>query len=228
MATQELIHGPSRFRSPPGSTWLFRNPAAGGIWLVVRLWVGWQWLTAGERKLFGGSSAGWVHGGVVKGKPVHAGDNLLHFWQHAITPAPPGAMPQVAFGWYRQFLRFLIEHHTQSWFAHLIAWGELLVGVGLLLGAFTAVTACCGALLNLNYMLAGSASLNPVLFLGAALLVLAWRIAGVIGLDRWLLPLLGTPWQPGWLIQRLRTSGSQSGRVERRHGHAALPPPVYL
>jgi thiosulfate dehydrogenase [quinone] large subunit len=56
--------------------------------------------------------------------------------------------------------------------------------------------------LNLNYMLAGSASLNPVLFSGALLLIVARRSAGYVGLDRWLLPLLGTPWQPGWLFHR--------------------------
>ncbi|HZQ36003.1 MAG TPA: DoxX family protein, partial [Dehalococcoidia bacterium] len=87
-------------------------------------------------------------------------------------------------------------------FAHLIAYGEFLVGVGLLLGAFTGVAALFGAALNVNYMLAGSAGLNPVLFLGALLLLLAWRVSGYVGLDRWLLPLAGTPWQPGWLFRR--------------------------
>jgi thiosulfate dehydrogenase [quinone] large subunit len=34
-------------------------------------------------------------------------------------------------------------------------------------------------------------------FLFEILLILAWRNAGYIGLDRWVLPALGTPWQPG-------------------------------
>jgi thiosulfate dehydrogenase [quinone] large subunit len=34
------------------------------------------------------------------------------------------------------------------------------------------------------------------------LLILAWRNAGWIGLDRWVLPALGTPWQPGTLFRR--------------------------
>ena len=37
-------------------------------------------------------------------------------------------------------------------------------------------------------------STNPILGFLGILLVLAWRIAGYWGLDRWLLPLLGTPW----------------------------------
>ncbi len=50
--------------------------------------------------------------------------------------------------------------------------------------------------MNFNFMLAGSASTNPVLFLLAVLLILAWKVAGYYGLDRVLLHRLGTPWQP--------------------------------
>jgi thiosulfate dehydrogenase [quinone] large subunit len=51
--------------------------------------------------------------------------------------------------------------------------------------------------MNFNFMLAGTASTNPVLFLAAILLIMAWKVAGWWGLDRFLLPLLGTPWRPG-------------------------------
>lgn len=37
-------------------------------------------------------------------------------------------------------------------------------------------------------------SINPVLGLACLFLVLAWRVAGYYGVDRYLLPLLGTPW----------------------------------
>jgi thiosulfate dehydrogenase [quinone] large subunit len=46
----------------------------------------------------------------------------------------------------------------------------------------------------MSYMLAGSASTNPIMFAMAVGLILAWRVAGYYGLDRYLLPLLGTPW----------------------------------
>lgn len=230
MHAPELRHTtPWALHTPPGVRWLFSSPAAGWLWLVVRGYVGWQWLRAGEQKLIGSGSIGWVHSGTMHGKPVHAGDRLLGFWQHAVAPPQPGAMSQVGYGWYRDFLRLLIAQHTQGWFAHLIAWGEFLTGVALLLGAFTAVAACCGALLNFNYMLAGSASLNPVLFLGAVLLVLAWRVAGIVGLDRWLLPLLGTPWQPGRLF-RPGSAGQQhrGHRLRGRHGLRDAAPAVAL
>ncbi len=42
--------------------------------------------------------------------------------------------------------------------------------------------------------MAGSASTNPLLFVAAIILVLAWKTAGHYGVDRFLLPRLGTPW----------------------------------
>jgi thiosulfate dehydrogenase [quinone] large subunit len=48
--------------------------------------------------------------------------------------------------------------------------------------------------------MAGSASTNGLLFAVATGLVLAWKSAGWIGLDRWLLHWIGTPWQAGALI----------------------------
>ena len=68
------------------------------------------------------------------------------------------------------------------------------MGVALILGAFTGVAAVSGAFLNLNFLLAGAVNTNPVLLLLGFLLVLAWKTAGFAGLDRFLLPALGTPW----------------------------------
>ena len=45
--------------------------------------------------------------------------------------------------------------------------------------------------------LAGSASTNPIMFTLAVGVILAWRVAGYYGVDRWLLPMLGTPWRRG-------------------------------
>ena len=53
--------------------------------------------------------------------------------------------------------------------------------------------------------MAGTASTNGMLFAIATWLVLAWRNAGWIGLDRWLLPALGTPWKPGGMFEDRRT-----------------------
>ena len=72
----------------------------------------------------------------------------------------------------------------------------------LILGAFTGVAAFFGGFLNWNFLMAGSASTNGLLFAIATLLVLAWKTAGWIGVDRWLLKALGTPWRPGYVFKR--------------------------
>ena len=73
--------------------------------------------------------------------------------------------------------------------------GEAAIGVALIIGLFTGFAALLGAFMNMNFMLAGSASSNPVLFVLAVLILMAWKVAGIIGIDRFLLPLLGTPWR---------------------------------
>ena len=40
------------------------------------------------------------------------------------------------------------------------------------------------------------------LFALTVFLVLAWKVAGYYGVDRWLLPVLGTPWHPAVLAGR--------------------------
>jgi thiosulfate dehydrogenase [quinone] large subunit len=56
--------------------------------------------------------------------------------------------------------------------------------------------------MNMSFLLAGSASVNPVLFTLAVGLILGWKVAGYYGVDRYLLPLLGTPWRPGHIQGR--------------------------
>ena len=57
------------------------------------------------------------------------------------------------------------------------------------------IAAFFGALMNMSFLLAGTVSTNPVLFFAGILLILAWKNAGYIGIDRFLLPALGTPWK---------------------------------
>lgn len=190
-----------RFEDPPFVKFLFGSPLMGFVWFFVRLYLGWQWLSHGWEKIYGDSSIGWVRDGMVGDRFVRAGDNILGFWQRAVT-IPPTGRPPIAYDWYRDFLQFMIDHGWHTWFTYVISFGEFLVGLALVLGAFTAIAAFFGATMNFNFMLAGAASTNPVLFLIAVLLILAWKNSGYVGLDRWLLPALGTPWQPGRLFHR--------------------------
>jgi len=169
---------------PPFARELFGNVRWSWLWLLLRLYVGYTWISAGLEKL---SEAGWTQ----------TGDALRGFWERAAAvPAPP-ARPLIAFDWYRVFIQSMLDAQAYTWFSKIIVAGEILVGVALLLGAFTGIAAFFGAFLNWNFMMAGTASINPLLFVITILLILAWKTAGWLGLDRWLLPLVGTPWGPG-------------------------------
>ena len=89
----------------------------------------------------------------------------------------------------------MLNAQAYTWFAKLIAYGEFLVGVALILGAFTGIAAFFGGLMNWNFMMAGSASINPMLFVISVGLILAWKVSGYIGADYFLLPFIGTPWR---------------------------------
>ena len=177
----------SRSKGPAFTRFLFSNTRAGLLWLPIRLFVGFAWLEAGLHKLFPAGKAvgaGWLDGGT----------SLLGLLEHAVAiPEPPGRAA-ITFEWYRDFLNLLIANDAHVWFAWLIVFGEIAVGLGLIFGALTGFAAFFGAFMNMSFLLAGSASTNPVLFTLAIGLMLAWRVAGYYGVDRWLLPRLGVPW----------------------------------
>ena len=111
-----------------------------------------------------------------------------------------GDHPDVT-GWYGWFLEHVVIPNAGV-FGWLVTLGELAVGAALILGALTGIAAFFGVVMNANYLLSGTVSSNPVLIILGVLVVLAWRNAGWIGLDGWLLPALGTPWQPGAAFDR--------------------------
>jgi thiosulfate dehydrogenase [quinone] large subunit len=82
-----------------------------------------------------------------------------------------------------------------GWMAKLVVVGEFAIGVALVLRLFTGIAAFLGLVLNFSFVFSGSAGVNPAFIIAGLLLVLAWRNAGWVGLDRWLLRRLGTPWQ---------------------------------
>lgn len=153
---------------------LFNDTKSSWFWLVVRVYVGYEWLTAGWAKV---TSDIWV-GGV-------AGQALAGFLKGALVKTA-GDHPDVQ-GWYAWFLQNVVLTHPTFW-SNLVAYGELLVGIALIIGALTGVAAFFGLFMNLNYLLAGTVSTNPILFTLSIGIILAWNVAGYIGVDRWLLP----------------------------------------
>ena len=181
-----LVTRSSQIADPPFAKFLFSDTRMAVVWLIVRIYVGYSWLDAGLHKILDTGAAT---------NYIYDGKGILAFWQRiAAIPAAP-AKPTITYDWYRGFIQFMIDNHWEGVFGKVVAFGETAVGLGLILGAFVGIAAVGGAFLNLNFMLAGSASTNPVLLLLGFLLVLAWKTAGFIGLDRYLLPLLGTPWK---------------------------------
>ena len=177
------------FTDPPVAEKLFNSTAFSVLWLVIRLYVGYQWLQSGLGKL---SNPAWTV----------TGEALQGFWTRAVAIPEAPARPAIAFDWYRAFLQGLLDSNAHVWFAKLVVAGELLIGAALILGLFTAIAAFFGGFMNWNFMMAGTASTNPVLFALAVLLILAWKTAGYWGLDRFVLPALGTPWQPGIVFKQ--------------------------
>ncbi len=166
---------------PPIAKWLFNDARAGWLWLLPRIWLGWQWVQAASHKV---TDPAWVQGG----------EALKGFWERAVA-IPETGRPAIAFDWYRAFIQGLLEAQAYTWFAKLVAYGELLVGIALIVGAFTGIAAFFSGFMNWNFMMAGSASSNPVLFVIAVGLILAWKVAGYIGADYVLLSWIGTPWR---------------------------------
>ncbi|HLF78047.1 MAG TPA: DoxX family membrane protein [Dehalococcoidia bacterium] len=177
-----------QLQDPAWFTFFFGNVITAPVWAVARIYIGWQWLQAGWHKVDGN---GWLN---------QDGAALQSFWQR-IVAVPEQGQPAIKYDWYREFIQYMLDHEWYTWFAWIVALGETVIGVALIVGAFTGLAALAGATMNFNFLLAGSASTNPVLFLIAILLILSWKVSGFIGVDRWLLPALGTPWEPGGVFR---------------------------
>jgi thiosulfate dehydrogenase (quinone) large subunit len=208
-SSQQTEQGYRYFSEPRAAKWLYGGTQAAWIWLVVRVYLGYEWINAGWPKLLGSEHSAWIgNGTAVKG-----------YLTLASTKLTQGDHPAVAYGWYSSFLNWVVSsglYHAVAW---VVAVGEVAVGIALILGAFTGIAAFFGVVMNFNYMFAGSAGVNPLFAIFGIFLILAWRVAGYYGLDRWLLPGLGTPSEPGWVFRK--GSSPPSDEESRRRIAAA-------
>ncbi len=78
----------------------------------------------------------------------------------AAVPAAP-AKPVLLYDWYRGFIQLLIDSHAQVFMGKVVAFDETASELTLILGAFVGVAALAGGFMNVNFMLAGSASGKP-------------------------------------------------------------------
>ena len=119
------------FEDPPFAHALFSSTAWAWLWLIVRVYVGYSWLTSGLGKL---SNPAWVQTGVA----------LKGFWERAAAVPDAPARPLIVFDWYRTFIQFLLDSGSYTWFAKLVTAGEILIGIALILGIFTGIAAFFG------------------------------------------------------------------------------------
>ena len=180
MANLLNIRSNRTVEDPPFARFLFSDTRMSVVWTVIRVLIGWTWLNSGWGKL---NNPAWMETGAA----------LQGFWTNAVA-IPEQGRPPISFDWYRSFIQGLLDNGSYVWFAKLIAFGELMIGIALIVGAFVGIAALFAALMNCNFIMAGSASINGLLLVGAILLVLAWKNAGYLGADYFLLRWLGTPW----------------------------------
>jgi len=155
---------------------LLKNKFFTVVWTVLRIWLGYQWISAGYEKVTGG---GWVG--------ATSGVGITGFLKGAVAKAG-GAHPAVQ-SWYADFIKNVALPNTIT-FSYLVAFGEILVGISLILGALTVVGLIAGAFMNLNYLLAGTTSTNPNLYTVAVILLFVGANAYTIGLDHFLVPII--------------------------------------
>lgn len=148
---------------------LFTDPRLSILWTVLRVWLGIQWIQASLGKI---------------GNPVWTGDQagvaVTGFLQRSLSLAS-GEHPAVQ-SWYASFIENFALPNAKA-FSYIISLGEFAVGLGLILGVLTVYALLGGALMNLNFMLAGTTSTNPILFTAAILLLAAGSNSFKIGLD---------------------------------------------
>ena len=138
-----------------------KGPKMAVIWTVLRVWLGVQWLQAGINKVGVFDATGFLHGTIAKSQ----GENAI------------------VKGWYATFVEQFALPNVEL-FNVLIPWGEVLVGIGLILGAATIPALLAAAFMNLNFLLAGTISTNPILYTAAMILLFAGAASYFYGIDR--------------------------------------------
>jgi thiosulfate dehydrogenase [quinone] large subunit len=113
---------------------LFADTRMAPFWFVVRVYLGYLWLMEGIGKVTEGGWIGQGAGGAVKG-----------FAQGAMAQTT-GEHPQVT-QWYASFLENVVIPNA-TLFSYLVTFGEILVGLALILGMFTGIAAFFGAFMN--------------------------------------------------------------------------------
>ena len=192
------------YPEPKVSKFLFASKFMAPIWTIVRIYLGWLWLKAGIKKVWvdGGFNTSWVG--------PDAGGGVAGYLNGALARSQ-GDNPSVS-GWYAWMIENIFLPNA-TLMSNLVAFGEVLVGIALILGFLTGLSAFFGGMMNASFLLAGTLSSNPVMFILATWLVLAWRVAGYYGLDYFVLERIGAP--AGFDFRNKRTLPKVGEKAEK-------------
>jgi uncharacterized membrane protein YphA (DoxX/SURF4 family) len=165
-------------------TWPFRSTVTSPVWLLLRVYLASVWLQFGIGKIRGG----WLDGDGLQG--------LLSAVAAGQTPAP--------FPFYARVAELLVHTGMDRVLSVAIPLVEVSVALAFITGVLLVPAAIAATLLNVNLVLSGVASIrfDGRIIALQVLLLLAWRVAGYLG--------LGTLARRGW-------------RGGHRGGHGPLP-----
>lgn len=147
---------------------LRENKIAAAIITVLRIYLGYLWLTSGLHKIQSGAfdATGFLKNAVAN--PVKSPDGVVY-------------------GWYVDFLQHFAIPNADL-FNAFIPYAEFLIGLGLILGCFTTIAAFFGLIMNFSFLLAGVIAANPTYIILGFIMLAAGPNAGRYGLDRYVLP----------------------------------------
>jgi len=153
--------------------WPFRSPLTSPVWLVLRIYLASVWMQFGVAK---------IRGGWLRGDGLSA---LMEAVAQGHTPAP--------FPFYTGVAELLVETGMAGALSLLIPLAEVAIATAFLSGVLLVPAAVCAILINLNLILAGIASINfdGRIIAMQVLLLVAWRVAGYLGLGK-------RAWWRGW------------------------------
>ena len=153
----------------------FTKPAyTGMMWLLLRAFVGYEFLSAGIDKVQSGE---WIGGNAIGG-----------FLGGALKKAATGDHPEVQ-GWYAGLINGVFLPNA-NFFSGLVAIGEVAVGIALILGVMTKFAAFSGALMNVAFLAAGTSSSNPQMLVMQVAMMFAGAGVAYYGVDYFLMPYL--------------------------------------
>ena len=159
-----------------------KHPIKAIIALLLRLYFGYDFLKAGIEKWQTGFDSKAV-GGFLKGGLAQTHDALL-----ASKGAAAASHASVTDTW-----GWLISHvflPNAGLFSFVVKSGEVLIGLGLILGCFTTLAAIFALAMNFTFLLTGTVSTNPQMALGFLIIIAMGAASYEIGLDRFFMKKL--------------------------------------